>query len=84
MQKRMEQKKERQELVRQGWLDTSKPKGKLSDLMRMLGTNTVVDPTALECVLAHYGCSQELREALIQWRVKCKEEEQGLTTRAVC
>jgi len=65
-------------------LDTPKPKVKLSDLMRVLGTNTVVDPTAMECVLAHYDCSQELSKALIQRRVKCNKEEQGLTLQAVC
>lgn len=47
-QKRMEREKEKQELIRQGLLDPPKPKVKLSNLMRVLGTDAVLDPTAME------------------------------------
>ncbi len=44
----MEREKEKQELIRQGLLDPPKPKVKLSNLMRVLGTDAVMDPTAME------------------------------------
>ena len=47
-QKRMEREKEKQELIRQGLLDPPKPKVKLSNLMRVLGTEAVMDPSAME------------------------------------
>lgn len=47
-QKRMEREKEKQELIRQGLLDPPKPKVKLSNLMRVLGTEAVLDPSAME------------------------------------
>ena len=50
-QRRMEREKEKQELVRQGLLDPPKPKVKLSNLMRVLGTEAVADPSAMEKVV---------------------------------
>ena len=47
-QKRMEREKEKQELIRQGLLDPPKPKVKLSNLMRVLGTEAILDPSAME------------------------------------
>ena len=47
-QKRMEREKEKQELIRQGLLDPPKPKVKMSNLMRVLGTEAVLDPSAME------------------------------------
>ena len=47
----MEREKEKQELVRQGLLDPPKPKVKLSNLMRVLGTEAVADPSAMEKVV---------------------------------
>ena len=44
----MEREKEKQELIRQGLLDPPKPKVKLSNLMRVLGTEAVLDPSAME------------------------------------
>ena len=50
-QRRMEREKEKQELIRQGLLDPPKPKVKLSNLMRVLGTEAVADPSAMEKVV---------------------------------
>ena len=47
-QRREEREKEKQELVRQGLLEAPPPKVKLSNMMRVLGTEAVADPTALE------------------------------------
>jgi Fic family protein len=47
-QRRNEREKEKQELIRQGLLEPPKPKVKISNLMRVLGTEAVADPSAIE------------------------------------
>lgn len=47
-QRREEREKEKQDLIRQGLLEAPPPKVKLSNMMRVLGTEAVANPTALE------------------------------------
>ncbi|KAL3131502.1 U4/U6-U5 snRNP complex subunit prp3 [Trebouxia sp. C0009 RCD-2024] len=47
-QRREEREKERQDLIRQGLLEAPKPKVKLSNMMRVLGSEATADPTAVE------------------------------------
>lgn len=47
-QRRMAREKERQDLVRQGLLEPPPPKVKISNLMRVLGSEATADPTAIE------------------------------------
>lgn len=47
-QRREEREKERQDLIRQGLLEPPKPKVKLSNMMRVLGSEATADPTAVE------------------------------------
>lgn len=47
-QRREEREKERQDLIRQGLLEPPKPKVKLSNMMRALGSEATADPTAVE------------------------------------
>ncbi|KAF6262765.1 pre-mRNA processing factor 3-domain-containing protein [Scenedesmus sp. NREL 46B-D3] len=47
-QRRQAREKEKQELIRQGLLEPPKPKVKISNLMRVLGEEATLDPTAIE------------------------------------
>jgi hypothetical protein len=47
-QRRNQREKERQEMVKQGLLEPPKPKVKISNLMRVLGEQAVMDPTQIE------------------------------------
>lgn len=47
-QRRQAREAEKQELVRQGLLEPPKPKVKISNLMRVLGSEATADPTAIE------------------------------------
>lgn len=47
-QRRLAREQEKQELIRQGLLEPPKPKVKISNLMRVLGTEAAADPTAIE------------------------------------
>lgn len=47
-QRRQAREAEKQELVRQGLLEPPKPKVKISNLMRVLGSESTADPTAIE------------------------------------
>eukprot|EP00878_Enallax_costatus_P034531 GHUV01038293.1.p1 GENE.GHUV01038293.1~~GHUV01038293.1.p1 ORF type:complete len:441 (+),score=148.01 GHUV01038293.1:147-1469(+) len=47
-QRRQAREKEKQELMRQGLLEPPKPKVKISNLMRVLGEQATLDPTAIE------------------------------------
>lgn len=47
-QRREEREREKQELIRQGLLEPPPPKVKLSNMMRVLGTEAVADPSAIE------------------------------------
>eukprot|EP00897_Mesotaenium_endlicherianum_P004436 jgi/Mesen1/401/ME000010S_10855 len=47
-QRRLAREKERQEMIRQGLMEPPKAKIKMSNLMRVLGTQAVQDPTKLE------------------------------------
>lgn len=47
-QRRVAREKEKQELIRQGLLEPAAPKVKISNLMRVLGTEATADPTAVE------------------------------------
>eukprot|EP00775_Hariotina_reticulata_P001133 gene1133-1471_t len=46
--RRQAREKEKQELIRQGLLEPPKPKVKISNLMRVLGEEATLDPTAIE------------------------------------
>lgn len=47
-QRRLAREKERQEMIRQGLLEPPKPKVKMSNLMKVLGSEAVQDPTKME------------------------------------
>ncbi|CAN6485885.1 unnamed protein product [Victoria cruziana] len=47
-QRRLAKEKDRQEMIRQGLLEPPKPKVKMSNLMKVLGTEATQDPTRLE------------------------------------
>jgi U4/U6 small nuclear ribonucleoprotein PRP3 len=47
-QRRQAREAEKQELIRQGLLEPPKPKVKISNLMRVLGSESAADPTAIE------------------------------------
>ncbi|KAM2280848.1 hypothetical protein ACFX1S_041523 [Malus domestica] len=47
-QKRLAREKDRQEMIRQGLLEPPKPKVKMSNLMKVLGSEATQDPTRLE------------------------------------
>lgn len=47
-QRRQAREAEKQELIRQGLLEPPKPKVKISNLMRVLGSESTADPTAIE------------------------------------
>ena len=47
-QRREEREKEKQDLIRQGLLEPPPPKVKISNLMRVLGEEATMDPTAIE------------------------------------
>ncbi|KAK2446589.1 protein RDM16 [Trifolium repens] len=47
-QRRIAKEKERQEMIRQGVIEPPKPKLKISNLMKVLGTEATQDPTRLE------------------------------------
>ncbi|KAK9829066.1 hypothetical protein WJX72_003724 [[Myrmecia] bisecta] len=47
-QRRVEKEKEKQELIRQGLLEPPAPKVKISNLMRVMGSEATADPTAME------------------------------------
>ncbi|KAI4302365.1 hypothetical protein MLD38_038118 [Melastoma candidum] len=47
-QRRLAREKERQEMIRQGLLEPPKPKVKMSNLMKVLGSEATQDPTRLE------------------------------------
>ncbi|CAN1174124.1 Protein RDM16 [Linum perenne] len=47
-QRRLAREKDRQEMIRQGLLEPPKPKVKMSNLMRVLGSEATQDPTKLE------------------------------------
>ena len=65
-QRREEREKEKQELIRQGLLEPPPPKIKLSNMMRVLGTQAVADPTALEAqVRTAQAERQQVRRVLI-------------------
>ncbi|KAH0673472.1 hypothetical protein KY284_024559 [Solanum tuberosum] len=46
--RRMDQEREKQEMIRQGLLEPPKPKIKMSNLMKVLGSEATQDPTKLE------------------------------------
>uniref|UniRef100_A0A061SGE1 U4/U6 small nuclear ribonucleoprotein PRP3 n=2 Tax=Tetraselmis sp. GSL018 TaxID=582737 RepID=A0A061SGE1_9CHLO len=47
-QRRRQREMEKQELIRQGLLEPAKPKVKISNLMRVLGSEATADPTVIE------------------------------------
>ncbi|XP_031502434.1 protein RDM16 isoform X2 [Nymphaea colorata] len=47
-QRRLAKEKDRQEMIRQGLIEPPKPKVKMSNLMKVLGTEATQDPTRLE------------------------------------
>jgi len=47
-QRRQAREAEKQEMIRQGLLEAPKPKVKISNLMRVLGSESAADPTAIE------------------------------------
>eukprot|EP00884_Botryococcus_braunii_P015893 jgi/Botrbrau1/2988/Bobra.0026s0049.2 len=56
-QRRLEREKEKQELIRQGLLEPPKPKIRISNMMRVLGSEAAADPTAIE---------QEVRQQMLE------------------
>ncbi|KAL9259375.1 RDM16-like protein [Drosera capensis] len=58
-QRRLAKEKERQEMIRQGLLEPPKPKVKMSNLMRVLGSEATQDPTRLEMEIRAAAAERE-------------------------
>uniref|UniRef100_A0A7N0V5Q8 Uncharacterized protein n=1 Tax=Kalanchoe fedtschenkoi TaxID=63787 RepID=A0A7N0V5Q8_KALFE len=58
-QRRLAREKERQEMIRQGLLEPPKPKVKMSNLMKVLGSEATQDPTKLEMEIRTAAAERE-------------------------
>ncbi|CAL5210291.1 unnamed protein product [Lathyrus oleraceus] len=58
-QRRIAKEKERQEMIRQGVIEPPKPKVKMSNLMKVLGTEATQDPTRLEKEVRNAAAERE-------------------------
>ncbi|XP_058728781.1 protein RDM16-like isoform X1 [Vicia villosa] len=58
-QRRIAKQKERQEMIRQGVIEPPKPKVKMSNLMKVLGTEATQDPTRLEKEVRNAAAERE-------------------------
>ncbi|GAB2286753.1 Protein rdm16 [Dionaea muscipula] len=58
-QRRLAKEKERQEMIRQGLLEPPKPKVKMSNLMKVLGSEATQDPTKLEMEIRSAAAERE-------------------------
>ncbi|CAM8889130.1 unnamed protein product [Rhodiola kirilowii] len=58
-QRRLAREKERQEMIRQGLLEPPKPKVKMSNLMKVLGSEATQDPTKLEMEIRSAAAERE-------------------------
>lgn len=58
-QRRIAQEKEKQEMIRQGMLEPPKPKVKMSNLMKVLGSEATQDPTRLEMEIRSAAAERE-------------------------
>ncbi|CAL5065328.1 unnamed protein product [Urochloa decumbens] len=58
-QRRLAKEKDRQEMIRQGLLEPPKPKVKMSNLMKVLGSEAVQDPTRLEMEIRTAAAERE-------------------------
>ncbi|XP_048494907.1 protein RDM16 isoform X2 [Beta vulgaris subsp. vulgaris] len=58
-QRRLAKEKERQEMIRQGLLEPPKPKVKMSNLMKVLGSEATQDPTKMEMEIRAAAAERE-------------------------
>lgn len=58
-QRRLAREKEKQEMIRQGLLEPPKPKVKMSNLMKVLGSEATQDPTKLEMEIRSAAAERE-------------------------
>lgn len=58
-QRRLAREKERQEMIRQGLIEPPKPKVKMSNLMKVLGSEATQDPTKLEMEIRAAAAERE-------------------------
>lgn len=58
-QRRLAREKEKQEMIRQGLIEPPKPKVKMSNLMRVLGSEATQDPTKLEMEIRSAAAERE-------------------------
>ncbi|PHU03824.1 hypothetical protein BC332_29075 [Capsicum chinense] len=58
-QRRLAREKERQEMIRQGLVEPPKPKVKMSNLMKVLGSEATQDPTKLEMEIRSAAAERE-------------------------
>ncbi|XP_021722299.1 protein RDM16-like isoform X1 [Chenopodium quinoa] len=58
-QRRLAKEKERQEMIRQGLIEPPKPKVKMSNLMKVLGSEATQDPTKLEMEIRTAAAERE-------------------------
>uniref|UniRef100_A0A5B7B7U0 Putative U4/U6 small nuclear ribonucleoprotein Prp3 n=1 Tax=Davidia involucrata TaxID=16924 RepID=A0A5B7B7U0_DAVIN len=58
-QRRLAREKERQEMIRQGLIEPPKPKVKMSNLMKVLGSEATQDPTRLEMEIRSAAAERE-------------------------
>ncbi|XAR72069.1 hypothetical protein NMG60_11018569, partial [Bertholletia excelsa] len=58
-QRRLAREKDRQEMIRQGLLEPPKPKVKMSNLMKVLGSEATQDPTRLEMEIRSAAAERE-------------------------
>ena len=58
-QRRLAREKDKQEMIRQGLLEPPKPKVKMSNLMKVLGSEATQDPTKLEMEIRSAAAERE-------------------------
>lgn len=58
-QQRLQREKDRQEMIRQGLLEPPKPKVKMSNMMKVLGSEATQDPTKLEMEIRSAAAERE-------------------------
>ncbi|KAJ3349413.1 hypothetical protein HDU83_000569 [Entophlyctis luteolus] len=80
-QKRLEAQKEKQDKIRIGLLPPDQPKVKISNLMRVLGTEAVQDPTKIEAVVRQQMRARQLQHQKYIAEHKLTKEQRRERTR---
>ncbi|KAJ3133544.1 hypothetical protein HK100_004301 [Physocladia obscura] len=80
-QRRLEQQKEKQDKIRIGLLPPDQPKVKISNLMRVLGTEAVQDPTKIEAAVRQQMRARQLKHDKYIAENKLTKEQKRERTR---